>query len=213
MADKVWSKVGVAFQSALATAVTITGITKADPAVVSFTGADPTNGSFVLVQCDGMEQLNNRVFRVANLSSGTSFELEGEDSTNYGTFTSGTAQVITFGNSLSRVTEISQSGGDPIAVNNTTIHQQIQSEIVTGANPISYDITNKWDPANAGLAALRTAFDNLESRAFKFTFADGSLQVFYASVGAANAAGGTAGGLVTTPASLKAQGFPTIYAS
>ncbi len=213
MADKVWSNVQVAFQSVLVTAITVDGITKADPPVVTFTGTDPANGDYVLLLVDGMEQVNNRVFRVASLSAGVSFELEDEDSTNYSTFTSGTANVVTFGNSLSKVTEISQSGGDPTAVDNTTIHQQIRSEIVTGANPISYDMTNKWDPANAGTTALRGAFDNLETRVFKFTFADGSLSVFNASVGAANAAGGSAGGLVTTPASLKAQGFPTSYAS
>jgi hypothetical protein len=213
MADKVWSNVNVAFQSALVTAITVDGISNLSPPVVTFTGTDPANGDYVLLTVEGMEQVNNRVFRVASLSAGVSFELEGEDATGYGTFTSGTAQVVTFGNTLNKVTEISQAGGDPTAVDNTTIHQQIRTEIVTGANPISYDITNKWDPANAGLAAMRVAFDNLENRVFKFTFADGSLQVFNASVGAANAAGGSAGGLVTTPAALKAQGFPTTYAS
>ena len=35
-----WSKVGVAMQSALATAVTIDAISKADPALVEYTDAD-----------------------------------------------------------------------------------------------------------------------------------------------------------------------------
>ena len=78
MAAQVWSNVQVAMQSALATAVTITGITKASPGVVSHSGTDPSDGDYVLLLVDGMTELNERVFRVANQAAG-SFELEGEE--------------------------------------------------------------------------------------------------------------------------------------
>jgi hypothetical protein len=53
------------------------------------------------------------VFRIANVNgAGNTFELEGVDSTNYDTFTSGTFQVITFGNNFGTIREVSASGGE-----------------------------------------------------------------------------------------------------
>ena len=102
MADPIfWSNVGVDVQTALASALTITAISKASTGVVSYTGTDPTNGDYVLIAANGMTQVNDRIFRVANVNgAANTFELEGETTTDYGTFTSGSFKVIIFGASF-----------------------------------------------------------------------------------------------------------------
>lgn len=74
------------------TAQNITGITKANPAVLTYSGADTfANGERVTVTgVLGMSQVNNREFTVANVNVGANtFELSGVDSSAYDTYTSG----------------------------------------------------------------------------------------------------------------------------
>ena len=74
------------------TAQDITGITNANPAVLTYNGADTyANGDRVTIaNVAGMTRVNNREFTVANVNVGANtFELSGVDSTAYGTWTSG----------------------------------------------------------------------------------------------------------------------------
>lgn len=74
--------------------LTITGITNANPGVLTFTGTAPTNGSlYYLSSIGGMTQLNGRIVEVANVTS-TTFELKTPASVNidtsaFGSYTSG----------------------------------------------------------------------------------------------------------------------------
>lgn len=74
----------------IAAGKTITGITKANPAVVTSTGHGLSNGDEVYLSVAGMTELNGRRFIIESVSANT-FALAGEDSTSYTTFTSGTA--------------------------------------------------------------------------------------------------------------------------
>ena len=74
------------------TAQNITGITKANPAVLTYSGADTySNGDRVIVSgVLGMVEVNNREFTVANVNTGANtFELSGVNSTSYTTYSSG----------------------------------------------------------------------------------------------------------------------------
>ena len=214
----IWSSVAVAMQSALATAVVITGITKASPGVVSYTdagGSDPTNGNYVvMVNIQGMNQVNNRVFRVANVSAGSdTFELEGENTSSYDTFTSGSFQVITFGTTLATARGLTASGGDYDYIDTTTIHDQVRTQIPGLPAPLAYSLENIWDVADGGLVAMNTAAKLKAQRAFRFTFSSGQIMVFNGYVGASLAPVGNAQDLVTTPATITMFGLPTYYSS
>ena len=77
---------------ALRTTRPITGITKADPAVVTYTGTDEfANGEIVTIyNVGGMTEVNGIDFTVANVNTGANtFELSGIDSSAYTTYTSG----------------------------------------------------------------------------------------------------------------------------
>jgi hypothetical protein len=209
-----WSKVAIAVQSALATALTITGITKANPAVVTYTGTDPSNGDFVLATVQGMFQLDGRVFRVANVNAGANtLELEGENSTLYDTFTSGTLEVITFGTTLAATLGLSGSGGDAKFEDVTTIHDDREIQVPGNFSAINYALDNIWDVADAGLIALKYASDNKLRRAIKITFSNGQKVVFTGYISCAMIPLGTAPSKVTTPASITMFGRPTTYSS
>ena len=210
-----WSGVAVAMQSALATALTITAITKANPGVLSYTGTDPSNGDYVFLLVEGMYQLNEVVARVANVNAGgNTFELEGIDTTLYGTFSSGTAEVITFGTSISTATTVSNSGGSFDFIDSTTIHDLQKTQVPGPAAALSYTMDHLWNPSNAGQIAMKVASDAQARRAFKFTFGTGGkIAVFAGYVGFDNAPGGSAQDKVTSQAVITANGRPTYYAS
>lgn len=73
------------------TPLTITGITNANPAVLTYTGSDPTNGQrFIISGVLGMTEVNNLEVEVANVDGGANtFELLGVNSSGFGTYTSG----------------------------------------------------------------------------------------------------------------------------
>ena len=74
------------------TAQNITGITKANPAVVTYSGADTyANGDRVMIKgVVGMVEVNNREFQVANVNAGANtFELLAINSAAYTTYVSG----------------------------------------------------------------------------------------------------------------------------
>ena len=67
----------------------ISGITKANPAVVTTATHGYSNGDHIWINdVGGMTELNGRRFTIANVTS-TTFELSGVDSSNYTTYTSG----------------------------------------------------------------------------------------------------------------------------
>lgn len=208
-----WSGVAVAMQSALAAAKTISGVTKADPAVVTATTHGYSNGDYVLLVVQGMYQLDGKVVRVASVATDT-FQAEGVDSTLFDTFVSGTAQKITFGTTLSSMTSVNASGGDFDFIDTTTIHQNVKTQIPGLANPLSYSFDNLWDMSDAAQLAMKAASDNQGQRAFKFVFGTGGpIMVFSGYVGYAGAPTGSAQDKVVSPAVITAFGTPTYYAS
>lgn len=212
MTPSKWSNVQVAMQSALATANPITAITKANPAVVSYTGTDPTSGDFIVMTVNGMRQLDSRVFRIANVVGGSdTLELEGVDSTLFDTFTSGSFQIITFGTSFGTIAGVNASGGDFDFIDTTTIHDNQKRQIPNLPSPLVYSFDNIWDVSDAGLVAMKLASDNQAKRAFRFTFANGSKVVFNGYVGASLSPTGSAGDKVTTPTTVTADGAISTY--
>ena len=211
----VWSKVAVAMQTALATAITVgaSGVTKADPGVVTYTGTDPSNGDYVLcTSAVGMTQLNNRVFRVANVNAGANtFELEGEDTTGYDTMVSANFQVITFGASFSTMLDISVSGGEAASIPSTTIHDEIDQEEVGNFSPIVITSNLQWNPSDAAQVACREASNIKASRAFRFTFASGKKWLPFGAVAFVHAPTGSAQQVVQTPLSIRVKGRTTVY--
>lgn len=200
-------------ESAIGTAISISGVTKANPGVATSVAHGLTDGKYIYLEVQGMRQINQRVVRVANAAADT-FELEGIDSTDYDTFVSGTAKELTFGNSISSATTVSASGGEFDMIDTTTIHDSQKSEVPGLPSAISYEMDHKWDYADAGQIAMKAASDIQAIRAFKFQFGTGGkILVFAGYVGFTGAPGGSAQALVTCRSVVTTLGTATYYAS
>ena len=207
-----WSNVAVAVQSAIGGALTISSITKANPGVATSTSHGLTNGDYVLLSVSGMYQVNNRVFRVTGSTTNT-FNLEGEDTTNYGTFSSGSAYKLTFGTTASTLLTISAEGGEVELIDSTTIHDSIRSVVTGVASPVVFSFESIWDVADTFLTTLRAASNAGTARGVLFTFSNGQKVVFSGYVGAVLTPQGSAQEIVKTPVKLTAMGLPTVYSS
>jgi len=207
-----WTNVQVSIQSAIAAADTITGITKANPGVVTATGHGWSDGDYVYYNVEGMYQLDERIVRVDNVTANTA-ELEGLDTTNFETFSSGAGQVVTFGTSVTTAVGISGSGGDFEFADVTTIHDAARKQIPSFSSALTFTFDMIFDPADAALAALKAASDLKAKRAMKITWSTGAIMVLNGYVGASLTPTGSAGELVKTSVVFTAFGSPTYYAS
>lgn len=190
----------------------ISAITKANPGVVSYTGLDPNNGDYVVLSVNGMYQLNDRIFRVANVNAaGNTFELEGEDTTLYDTFASGSFQVITFGASMQTAQNINVSGGEPEFADVTTIHDLVRKRVPTITSPLSFALDNIFDPSDPAFVELNKAFKAKAKRAIRLRFGTGAKMVLTGYAAAAGVPTGQAQGVVQTRMAIEAQNLPTFY--
>lgn len=208
----IWSKVAVAVQTALASAKTISAITKASPAVASSTAHGYSDGDIVLIEATGMTEVNHMVVRVDNPTA-NAFDLEGVDSTLFGTFVSGTAKKITFGASAATFTDVSPSGGEAKSVDITTIHDDTDKEQPGSKTALSYNFSSLWDPADAALVELKKADNVKGERCIGLTFASGAKVYFNSYPFASLAPGGSKGEPVTTQCGFKLRGPITAYSS
>jgi hypothetical protein len=163
-AVRTMTNVAIAMQSALGAEKTITAISKAAPGIVTATH-DFINGDYVKMTVNGMQQLDGKVFRVCNIATTVSFQLEdvsggaGISTLAYDTFSSGSCEKITFGTTLSTVAEITMSGGDFSKLDITVIHGNVKRERPGIASAVSVDIKHNWDITDAGQAAMKIASD------------------------------------------------------
>ena len=210
-----WTNVGIDVQTALAGAISLSAISKAATGVCTYTGGtNPANGDWIVVAANGMSQVNDRPFRIANVNTvAKTFELEGEDTTLYDTFINGSIQIITFGASFSTVQQISPSGGDYEKADVTTIHDQVRKQVPTIAAPLTLAMTNFFDLTDPGFVECNKAYKSKTKRAIRLRFGNGAKMVMVGYVGAAGVPTGQAQGVVQTPVSIEAQNLPTVYAS
>ncbi len=104
----------------LAAALTVTAISKASEAVVTASNTF-ANGDYVMFgEVEGMVELSYVVARVKSVS-GANFTLEGVDSTNFGTWTSGTCQKVTTWSTLSTATSVDFGSGSVEQLDATTL--------------------------------------------------------------------------------------------
>lgn len=205
-------------ESAIATAKTISGITKAAPGVVSSTTHGFVNNDIVLLEVQGMVELNGRLFKVVNVAADT-FQLAGVDGTTgidttlYNTFSSGTVKKVTLGTSITGVQEFTFSGGDIKTVDTTTVNDLVDTQIVVGAAAQAADLTMQWDPSSAAQQAMIAAFQTRANKGFKVMWPDGAFVLWYGTVGYTGAPGGGKQGVTTSPAKITMLGGLTVCAA
>ena len=128
--------------------------------MVTATAHGCSNGDFVLIECEGMIEINNGVLRWPTWPD--TFQLVGPDgatgidTTNYNAFTSAPPKKLTLGTSITGV----QGFSPPVATSkqdSTTVHDLHDKELVVGVTALSYDLDLQVGPSNAGQAAMKAA--------------------------------------------------------
>ncbi|MCL6557199.1 MAG: phage tail protein [Firmicutes bacterium] len=204
----------ITMESARASAVTLTAVSNDDPGVFTGTHAYAA-GDILLLEVQGMTQMNNRVVEVFSVSTTVSFQIKDVGGTaalstvGMGVFTSGTAKKLTMGTSLTQVGEFAPSGGDSKIVQYPTVTEAVDANVIVGTNAASYTGTLPWDPTDAGQIALKAAFDAGTAKAFRIKYPSGRTCSFLGTVGFAQLPGGSAQGITTTPLSIALQAAAT----
>lgn len=176
------SNVKVEVEQTLATAVTITGITKANPGVVTAASHGYANGDVVkLTVSAGMVELDGQIARVAN-STASTFELEGIDTTNYSTFTAGTAKKITAWQTLSNAQNISMPDPAPAKIDITTLIDKAKQYTYGLPDAPDGSIAGLFDPNNTAVGLIRAATKSNAALGFRVTFSGGQKTLFNAQV-------------------------------
>jgi hypothetical protein len=205
----------LSMQSAIAAAKTITAATNAGPGVLTSVAHGFVDGDIVLLRVSGMIQVNERMFVIVNKATDT-FQLKntvtgavGIDTTNFGVFTSGTAEKLTLGTTIPGAQEFAPSGGDIKFVGTTTVSDTVDKQIVVGATAMSYSMTMQWDPSDTAQIAMLDAFTTRTSKGFRITWPNGRYAMFFGSVGYAGLPGGGSQGVTTSPAAVSMNGSAT----
>jgi hypothetical protein len=210
-----WSNVGIDVQTALATAISLSAISKASPGVATYTGAtNPANGDYIVMTSNGMFEVSNRIFRVANVNTGgKTFELEGEDTTTYNTFTSGSFQQITFGASMTIAQNIAPSGGDLQYADTTTVHDNVQKRAPTIVSPLSLAMDAIFDVTDPAYIEMNKAYKSKTVRAIRLRFGTGFKMLMTGYCGAPGVPSGQNQGIVQMKLSVEGQNIPTVYST
>ena len=170
--------------SGFGSALTVTAVTNAVPAVATSATHGLSNGDFV-VFTSGWSRLSDKVFRVANVDTNT-FELEGTDTQDTDIYPagSGTGSVkkVSGWTQLTQVLSTNSVGGDQ----NYTTYQFLEADtevsIPTNKSAAGLDMTVADDPSLAGYILASTANDDRLPRAVRVTAANGAKSLYYSYI-------------------------------
>jgi len=202
-------------ESAIAAPVIITAITKAAPGVFSAAGHTLVNGDVVLMEIQGMVELNGYLGKVVGVAAGI-FSIAGVDgvtgmdTTLFSTFSTGTVKKLTLGTSITGVQDFTFAGGEIKTADSTTVNDINDTQIVVGSTAQSADMVMQWDPAATAQQAMLTAYKTRANKGFKVVYPDGANVMWYGTVGYTGAPGGGKQGITTSPAKITMLGGLTI---
>ena len=173
-------------QSAIGAQQAITGITKANPGVITYEGVDPENNDYVAIQnVNGMTILDDALVKVANVNDvAKTFEMKGQDTSDYPDFESGFMSPVTIGTELKIATGLATSGGEPKYATFQYLWDLMERQLPAGFTPITVNIPCIFDPADPGLVQSVKASDTQTKRALKLQFTNGLELLFFGHISA-----------------------------
>lgn len=172
--------VKVEFAASFASALAVTAVTKASPGVATSTGHGKSNDSVgYFASVTGMEQLNGQAVRLKNTTA-NNFDLQGLNTTNYGTFTAGDLFTAASWVTLAESTNYSIGGGTAEKLDATrlidTVKQEEQGLLPTQTASIG---VLAQDTPSAAMQILQTAVQQQGSVLVRITLANGAVRIFY----------------------------------
>lgn len=196
-----------------ASAVTVTALTNANPAVATSTGHGYSNGD-ILEITSGWSRLNNRLVRVAGVTANT-FNLEGIDATSTtlypaGTGT-GTARKITAFTQISQILELTSSGGEMQFVTYSFLEQDFETQLPTQSSPQNLSVTIADDQTLAGYIAMKAAAQTRSLTGLRAQLPNGSVLYYNGYVNFDETPSMTKNQLMGCKGGFSLQGRPVRY--
>ena len=166
----------VEVENTVGTATAITGITNANPGVVTSAAHGLSNGAWVkLAISDGMVELDQQVVRVANVATDT-FELESIDTTNFSTYASGTNtwQEVTAWYTVAASTGVDIGNATPTEIDGTRLIDKKTVTLYGLPGSISGTIDIQHDPHSSAIQKLKAA-STADLLAFRVTWSNDNI--------------------------------------
>jgi len=181
---RIATNVKIEVETALGTANTVTGLTKANPGVATYSGSDPTDGDIVVFSVtDGTVELDGQAVRVANTNtSAKTFELESLDTTDYSAWSSGSTSAVSTWATLGNSQSISMPNPAPAKIDITTLIDKTKQYAFGLPDAPDGTISGLYDPTSAGVQEVKAATKANGDRVFRVTWAGGQKTVFNALV-------------------------------
>ena len=175
----------ISIQSGLGSALTVSAVTNANPAVCTSTAHGLSDGDLV-VFTSGWSKLTNRIFRVAS-SDTNSFALEGIDTTDTDRYPAGagigSVKEITGWTQIQQVLNTATEGGEQQYATFQFLEDDFEQRIPTNKSAPGFNVTVADDPTLAGYQAAVAANEDGVARAVRVRNKNGSIALFYSYVG------------------------------
>lgn len=177
MAKIIATEITLEVENALGSALTVTALTKANPGVATSAAHGLSNGDVVKFSIsDGMVELDEQVVRVANVATDT-FELEGLDTTNYSTWSAGTATEVSSWYTICQATSLNLGNAAPTELEGSDFCSKKQETLYGLPGSTSGTIDVHHDAQLAALAKIKAATTS-DLLAFRATWSNGYVTVF-----------------------------------
>ena len=181
---RIGTNMTVSVESTKAAAYTnISGITKADPGVVTTATAHGLTTGDILkwTSTAGMVELDGQLVRITTSATDV-FALESLDTTDYSTFTASSYEDITAWHTLSNAQSATMPDGQPAKIDITTLIDKSKQYAYGLADAPDGSIQGLYDPTNAGVIAIKAATKSNSALAFRIAWAGGQYTYFNANV-------------------------------
>ncbi len=205
----------IALATTYASAIALSAITNASPAVATATAHGLSDGALGLVT-SGWARLNERIVRVDNSLTNT-FDLEGIDASSTTLYPAGagvgTFTPITAWTPITQVLEVTTNGGDQNFVNYEFMEDDQQVQIPDRIAAMSLALRLADDPTLAGYIALKAAHEVTGVRAVRITLPNGSKLFYNGYVSFNETPTMTKGQVMAVRAQISLNSRPVRYAS
>ena len=203
------------FSSTFASAKTISAVTNADPAVCTSTSHGYSDGDIVLFS-SGWEDATDRCYKVDQIDS-NSFELEGLNTTNTTFYAAsagtGSTYAVSSWVSIPQVLSVATQGGDARFTQVAPLARRNSTQVATGFNPSSLNLTLAYDHSNANYVSMLAVSRALTKVAFKLTLSGGAYMLAYGYLTVSEVPQMAVNQVLTVNASLSFLNPPVSYAS
>ncbi len=179
MADVIiGNNINMEVQQAIGPVLTVSAVTQANPGVCTFTpdtsGSPAIGDVVVFTVTDGMDELDGQACRVLDVdTAGTSFTLEGIDTTDFDDFVSGTVRVVEEFAPFAKSRTVSAPNAEPPEIDITTLKDKRQKIAYGLPGAIKGAVTALFNPGGTTEALIISASEHQSALALRLTYADG----------------------------------------